>query len=374
MNNKRLYVINSPCYVENHPSHTCGQVLIEDPLSEHYTYLYYNLIIYGLVDEVIIFPREGKHDAHKDQIQSKIDICEGKSIQLNWDRQQMYEIINSDPGSFVYSWGKFEDCDKIKNNFVIINPVVVATNSNNCLSSKIHDYALLESLNHEKTFKILPNDIPFSVFPTTSKRFTELNVQSIQEVKKAYDWIIVSSTDPRKRHLEFLDAIQKNPKFRNTRGCIAARNPDNKGHVHSGHYVLNSVIEKYVNGTKNVDLFINTNNDLKIDLLSKSKIFICTSVFDVGPRAVVEAIQAGLPVLSMPHIGASTWVYPGQNGELVENISECTETFYQMLERYDQGNYLEHSKIVSEQVKPDKIYPAIAEEIKKSYNRKFQIR
>lgn len=373
-NRKRLYVIHSPSYVENHPSHTCGQTLIDDPLSEHYTYTYYNLLKHGLVDDVVIFPREGNHDNFREDIPLNLDIdLPNKTISLNWSRERMYDIINDDPGSYVYCWNKFEDCHKIKNSFVIINPVIIATNPNNCLDSRHHHFALLESLNHEKTFKVLPDDIPTSVLPTTNKQFTELNVDILQSTKKDYDWIIVSSMDPRKRHIEFLNALEKNPNFKNLKGCIAARNPDNKGKVNNGHYVLQHLLNRYIKGTKNVDLFLNVNNELKIDLLSRSKIFVCTSTFDVGPRAVVEAMQAGVPVFTMPHIGAATWVEQGKNGELISNIDDAVTEFYNMLERYNQGDYQPHARRVADQIKPDNLFPSVIDKIKKHYSLRFSI-
>ena len=372
--NRRMYVIHSPSYVENHPSHTCGQTLNNDPLSEHFTYLYYNLIKHDLIDEVVIFPREGNHDKYREEIPTILDTgIDNKSITLNWNRERMYDIINNDPGSYVYCWSNYEECRKIKNSFVIVNPVIVATNSNNCLNSRYHHFALLESLNHEKTFKVLPDDIPTAVLPTTNKQFTDLDVDKLQEAKKDYDWIIVSSMDPRKRHIEFLNALEKNPNFKNLKGCIAARNPDNKGKIHNGHYVLQHLLNKYVNGTKNVDLFLNVNNELKIDLLSRSKIFVCTSTFDVGPRAVVEAMQAGVPVFTMPHIGAATWVEQGKNGELISNIDDAVTEFYNMLERYNQGDYQPHARRVADQIKPDNLFPSVIDKIKKHYSLRFSI-
>jgi glycosyltransferase involved in cell wall biosynthesis len=372
MKSRRMYVMHSPSYVENHPSHSCGQVLIDDPLSEHFTYLYYNFLKYDLVDEVIIFPREGNHDKFRDDIPEKLDIgISGKSLSLNWDRDGMYDIVNDDPGSYVYFWSNLEECHKIKNSFVIFNPVIIATNRDNCLDSRYHHYGLLEGLNHEKTFRVIPEDIPYGFLPTTSNKFTELDVDSLQKTKKDYDWIIVSSTDPRKRHTEFLQALEKNPNFKNLRGCIAARNPDNKGRIFNGHYVLKHLMDHYANRTNNVDIILNVNNDLKVDLLSRTKIFVCTSTFDVGPRAVVEALQAGMPIFTMPHIGTSTWVEQGKNGELINNLDDSTTLFYEMLEKYQQGAYLQHAKIVAEKLKPEFVMPNIVNEIKKLSSLKF---
>ena len=74
----------------------------------------------------------------------------------------------------------------------------------------------------------------------------------------------------------------------------------------------------------------------------------------------------------MPHIGASTWVYPEKNGELIQDIDECTDIFFTMLEKYDRGQYFQHCKNVAEEIKPDRIFPEIVDQIKKLHNKKFK--
>lgn len=362
---KKLYVINSPSYVMNHPAHTCGQTLIDEPLSEHFTFIYANLAKFGLVDDVVIFPREGPHDKFRHEIIDRIDLGDGKIMEHNWNRHEKIDIINSDSNSFVYGFSRFEEFQYFKNSFNIVNPVGLNISRDNCLNRRHHHYALVDGVRHQNHFKVVPSDIPVRSCPTTSKRFLEIDVDQIQKTKKKYDWIIISSFDPRKRHIEFLNSISKNPEFKNLKGCIVGRNPDNKGRLNEGHHVMHHIVNSTLFKDKNFDIVLNADNNLMIELLAQSKISICTSAFDWGPRAMIEAIQAGVPIFTMPHIGAADWVVSGGNGEFIERIEDSEIALYEMLKKYDEGMYLEKSKEMSQAIKPENLYPAIVRDIKK---------
>ena len=364
--NRRLYVINSPSYAEIHPSHTCGQVLLSDPLSEHFTYMYANFIKYGLIDDVVIFPRSGPHDKFKDEISNKIIVENQKTISINWERNKIHDVINFDKNSYVYSWSNYDMCENLQNAYVLVNPVV-ANHTNNRIDSKIHHYGLIEGMSHERRYHLLPKDIPVGVCPLTSKSFTESSFDDIKNAKKEYDWIMVSSFDPRKRHLEFLNSISKNSNFSKLRGCIIGRNPDNKGRLNDGHHVFNEIVRNYRN---NLDIFLNVSNETKIELLSKSKIFVCTSSYDFGPRASIEAMQLGLPILSSPHMGACDWIYEGENGEIINNIEDSANVLYKMIFEYENGKYAEGTKNISQKLKPESIFPNLVQDIIKHSNLK----
>ena len=366
---KTLYVINSPSYVENHPIHTCGQLLENDPLSEHFTYLYYNLVKFGLIDRVVVFPRRGQHDNFKKDFAEKIEIDNDKCIIINWDRERMIDIINSDPLSYVYCWSDYEVCQKIKNSFVMVNPVVAINNRSRLNTNYLH-YALIEGMSHEKKFRLIPDNMPIGVCPLTSKKFSKIDLEVIRNTKKEYDWIMVSSFDPRKRHLDFLRLAGSNPRFSSLKGCIIARNPDNKGRINDSHHVYNQIINSRF--MDNIDIHMNTTNEKKIDLLSKSKIYACISSLDFGPRATIEALQLALPVLSSPHMGACDWIFPNENGEIIkEDLSDMNKIFYQMLDKYEDGHYVEGSRRISSLLTPEKIYPSLVEDISQQFHKKF---
>ena len=52
---KILYVINSPCWTEISPTGLNNSSMFSDELSENFTFFYYNLMKFGLVEKVIIF-------------------------------------------------------------------------------------------------------------------------------------------------------------------------------------------------------------------------------------------------------------------------------------------------------------------------------
>jgi acetolactate synthase-1/3 small subunit len=130
---------------------------------------------------------------------------------------------------------------------------------------------------------------------------------------------------------------------------------------------LEEVVRKVVRQIeKQVDVlkaYFNTNDELKMELLSKSKIFVNTAEFEYGPRAMIEAIQAGVPIFTMPHIGVSDLVTTGKNGETIQRMEDVSK-FYEMLDKYNAGEYLTSAKHVSQIIKPEFIYPDLVKDIK----------
>ena len=360
----KLYVINAPSFMQNHVAHTNGDTLtpMEDPLSEHFTYLYANFLKFGLVDEVVLFPREGHHQNHKDEVLQQIEVDE-KKITVSWAKdEKMYEIVNKTSDDYVYIYGLnngYPDCSKLFGKFVIFNPMFNGITHSDNLNPKHHHFGLIEGAVYSST---VTKNIPYAVHHLTSRATTELSKDIIENTKKEYDWIMVSSFDPRKRHLEFLTSLSAHSSFKNSRGCIVGRNPANKGRV-TEHTHVYSAVKSFVDQCDNVDLHVNTTLQKKIDLVLKSKIFVCVSKMDNGPRAMVEAAQCGLPMLSMPHIGSSDLILPGQTGEIVNDITSAPRELFKMLDKYEKGGYQKTIKIV-DLLKPENVFPRLIEQIK----------
>ena len=55
---KILYVINSPCWTEISSTVLNNSDMFSNELSENFTFFYYNLMKFGLVEKVIIFVEE----------------------------------------------------------------------------------------------------------------------------------------------------------------------------------------------------------------------------------------------------------------------------------------------------------------------------
>lgn len=358
----KLYVINAPCFVENHPCHTNGDVVtpLSDPMSEHFTYMYANLADYGLVDEVVIFPREGKHDKFIKEFPAQILTKKGKTISLNWNRKEKISIINEDPeDGYVYAYHNLKECKEIKNKFVIFNPKLNTLTHEDELDSRFHHYALIEGDYYKRT---VTQGIPWSVCHLTSRAFTESDHNSFSTKEKMYDWIMISSFDPRKQHIPFLQSIIDSGLVRRTKGCIVGRDPNNKGKV-TDHSRVYEQVREFCNYSDNVDLILNGSLSERIDLLNRSKIFVCVSMYDFGPRAVVEAAQLGLPVLSMPLVGSADLINENKNGSLIDRVEMSSTALEKMLINYESGNYTPENSAI-ERLLPEKEYPEIVEKIK----------
>ena len=360
----KLYVINSPSFMQNHVSHTNGDTLtpIEDPLSEHFTFMYYNFIKYGLVDEVIIFPRDGQHRDHKGDFPYEINVDGSKKIIINWQKnKEMYDFVNKTKDDYVFVYNMaidYPDCKMLKDKFVIFNPMFNNVLYEDKLNPKHHHFGLIEGKAYEKS---VTNNIPFSVYHLISRAFSDINIETIRNTEKKYDWIMVSSFDPRKRHVEFLKNLVKNPLFGETKGCIVGRDPANKGRI-TNHTRVFETVKSIVSDCNNIDMHINTTLQEKIELMLSSKIFVCVSSLDNGPRAMVEAAQCAMPMLSMPHIGSSDLILPGQTGARANTIPEACNKLYDMVETFNKGGYQDTYKIL-QLLKPENIFPRLINHI-----------
>jgi len=123
-----------------------------------------------------------------------------------------------------------------------------------------------------------------------------------------------------------------------------------------------------VQKNKNIDLHLNVSAADRIELLMKSKIFVCVSKVDNGPRALVEAAQCGLPIFSMPHIGSADLVQPGETGELINNVYNCGAELISMIEKYDDGRYNSSINVIN-RLKPENVFPELIKKIKAVKNK-----
>ena len=92
------------------------------------------------------------------------------------------------------------------------------------MNKNIHDLVLTESKNFKK---YITEEIPVLVYKLISNDHEKFKKNNNANYKKIYDWILVSSFDKRKRHLDFLNLLQSN-NLSQLKGCIIARDPNNK--------------------------------------------------------------------------------------------------------------------------------------------------
>jgi len=318
--------------------------------------MFYNLMKFGLVDEVSIFLEEKrvKRGILKETLDTEVGSMKIFSV-------ADIDDLDLEKDQFVYSWSRWEECEKLSDNFVIVNPMFSGRNYPSCFKKDIHDYALIEGSAFSDT---VPDWMNFSVFRYTTKDFCDITNEDRDKEKRFYDWVMVSSFDPRKRHIEFLNEMLKHQATRGMKGCIIGRNPDNKGYKNNGHQVLNTIKEMINKHQLDIDIFLNVGQRLKRDLMLASKSFICASSLDNGPRAMVEATQAGVPLISMPHIGSSDLIEPGITGEIVSDINDIPLTVIKVIE--NQEKYDRHKN--AEMLMPHNVYPVLIKNLKERKN------
>ena len=363
---KILYVINSPCWTEISSTGLNNSDMFSDELSENFTFFYYNLMKFGLVDKVIIFV-EKKRWRNDTKIKKKITTKYG-TLEIRKDFNK-FDIINSDPQmNFVFCWSNIEECNKIRNKFVIVDNQFQGYIKKTSINNNMHDLVLTESKNFKK---YIPDNIPSYVYKLICYDHERFQLEKKKKsTPKKYDWIMISSFDKRKRHLEFLNSLNKN-NLAHLKGCIVARDPNNKKKNIFDYFkktpwkIFNKVSK--LSKKMNFDIFLNIHQSKKIELTLKSKIFINSSILDSGPRAQVEAMQLNIPVLSMPHIGSSDLIESKKNGEISNNIDDMPNKLKIMLDNHS----LYSLNTFQTYLKSDLFMPDLVQNIQFNYNKKI---
>ena len=99
-----------------------------------------------------------------------------------------------------------------------------------------------------------------------------------------------------------------------------------------------------------------------------SKVYVCPSTLDNGPRSMIEAGQAGCILLSMPHIGSTSVINPGVSGEIVKNIESIPDALEKIIGEYKSYETSEVSRIVS----PENVFPQLVKKIRSMHSGKFK--
>ncbi len=362
---KTLYVINSPSWTEIDPSGLNNSEMFGGPLSENFTYFYYNLMKFGLVNEVKIFVENHRWRVGK-YVSDTLITDFGKMKLLKDDNK--FDIINSDKSyNFVFCWSNILECQNIKNKFVIVDNQFNGYIKKSDVNSQIHDFVLSESQNFID--KYIPKDVPS--FPYKLISYDHENVKSkTNNQNKIYDWVMISSFDKRKRHIEFLNLL-KRQSLSKLKGCIIARDPNNKKKKIFDHLKRNTPWKIYnvvqrLKKNMNFDLFLNIHQDKKIELTNKSKVFVNCSVLDSGPRAQVEAMQLNIPVITMPHVGSSDIIQNGRNGIIAERFSDIPSYLLKIINNYSNFDRISND----DYLKPENLYPNIVKNIQLNYKKK----
>jgi len=141
--------------------------------------------------------------------------------------------------------------------------------------------------------------------------YLDLDVFSVKPVTKIYDLVICGNLEENKGHLTFIEGVKKiSGDFPNLKALIIGEGSMRKN--------LEARIER-LGLQANVELYGWAENAEEIaSLYRKSRICVCMSYSEGGPRFTMEAMACGLPVISTPVGIMPDYLSDGQAGELVE--------------------------------------------------------
>ena len=354
--------MNSPCWLEKNERIKNNNEV--DILEENFTYMYYNFMKFGLVDEVFILPRE--------DYASEENIFKTSAGNINIVDKEKFSDLSAAGGNIIYCWLNWEQVNPYsENNFVIVNPMMNNILHPNKLQSQHHHFALLES-------PLMRNTLPGFL----SKKWEALPLintnsctrRKCEESPLKYDFVSVSSMDSRKRVFELIKNLNNHARMsdRSYKIAICTWDPDKcSGNDKIKNYnLVREIVEN--NDMISIEFFFDCNSKEIKSVLDNSKIFVSTSNFDNGPRAVFEALQTGIPVLTT-QIGASSYVTSGFNGEIVneEMFHKIPRFIDYMIEREQNKSYEARSIEYSRLLTPESLFPSVCDRIKREYKLKF---
>ena len=100
----------------------------------------------------------------------------------------------------------------------------------------------------------------------------------------------------------------------------------------------------------------------------ESKVYVCPSSLDNGPRSMIEAAQAGCVLLAGQHIGSSGIIREGVNGAIFHDIKESPASLFSILKNYKKYDIDFSSRMLD----PDNVYPTLVKKIMEKHSDKFK--
>jgi hypothetical protein len=192
--------------------------------------------------------------------------------------------------------------------------------------------------------------MPSVVWPTLSNQ-----IQYVDRLAKKYDWIIVSSLNPRKRVIQFCNELLAR-NLGHLKGCILLEsNKAVSSHADDLAYLQSAILPK-----SNITLKLDLNNAEKMKHLCESKVFLSIALRDSGPRSLVEAAQAKIPCVALKHHGcASSIIKPSINGETYWQYSSILDNLEKIVHNYESYD----CSVNIELLNPDTWFRPLAKEI-----------
>lgn len=339
------------------PKDSSGKPFSTDPLDEHHTYFYYHLLKSNVVDEVIIYSDRKEND-EKQKIPPLLNFPEGKMrIIYNFDFKEVHES----KGHLIYCRDQLSETNQFPQHRLIAKSVGHGFPNYDWLRwipFYIPRICRPLVLNKKETFihltegpynqRFTSHGVKSFNWPSLSNQAQYIDENTTQE--KKYDWIYVASVNPRKRVLEFMHLLV-NSNLKGLRGALLLSTKERKNSLSP----LEAIRETIKKDELNITIYTNVDCKSKMSLLKKSKVFISAAAEDSGPRVVIEAGQAKIPILALKHHGsASLLVKNGINGEITWLFKRFPKLLKKILNNYDDYDCSVNDHILDEKnwIKP----------------------
>lgn len=199
-------------------------------------------------------------------------------------------------------------------------------------------------VNRGEIFQLLTQkwNIPQEAILVVPSIYLDLNVfKPIPEMQKQFDLIFCGRLVSNKGIFELLDLtkrmLQKRPQFK---FLIVGRGE-----------LKDKTLERiqYLDIEKNVTMieWVATTKDIA-EIYAKSKILVCASTAEGGPRVTVEAMACGIPVISTPVGIMPDLIKQGENGFLYQwKIQELERYLEELLSDDDLYQKISQSSVIS---------------------------
>ena len=358
----KLFVFNTPYWFwtmrpKKSKYHDNGGPQSLDPLDEHHTYFLYQFLKSNLVDEVIIYSNREELD-HQQGIPSELEFREGK-MRVSYDLT--YKMAHYERSQLLYCRHRLETTKLFPQHTQIIKVIAEGFPTSEymkrlpfhipwfCrkqkLDPRLHSLVVSEGPYNRR---FINQRIPALDWPTLSNQG-----QYIRSMEKLYDWIFVGTTHPRKRLLEFGKYLLKR-KLNHLKGCVLIDSTKLR------QIDFDSLQKSDLLNQLNVVLKFDLDCKAKMEALCQSKVFVHTALEDSGPRSLIEAGQARIPIVALHHHGsASLLVRSGINGELSWSFDKLPALLKKVLDNY--GSY--DCSINDDMLNENRWFPAIQEKI-----------
>ncbi len=190
------------------------------------------------------------------------------------------------------------------------------------------------SVTSQELAEILPAAYGLPVFRTPTWPTTEIvHETTVNAVSATHSCVVISSTilpkrfTPRevlqraRRLRQFTMGADGRRSWSQLRGLLVLKRRKNVGWL--------AAIQQRFAGERDIECLFRYGNSGPVSAadwvaqLRRANVYVCTSTMEGGPLPVMEAVQAGLAVVSTPVGQVEEWVHDGVNGRICRSLNEC---------------------------------------------------